>query len=113
MLLKCSSPLSKVILSLCIEAANTAVIDILSLEATVSTLDGSKASGKKEQGSYEQFTPKEKLQWVKELQNMAWPQLYDINRSYFMTVLLMKATQALGETNTSKRLPKERGNHGS
>lgn len=66
MLLKCSSPLSKVILSLCIEAANTAVIDIVSLEAKVSTLDGSKASGKeKEQGSYEQFTPKEKLQMGK------------------------------------------------
>ena len=65
MLLKCSGPLSKVIPSLCIEAANTAIIDIVSLETTVSTLDGSEASGKKEQGSYEQFTPKEKLQMGK------------------------------------------------
>ena len=67
-LLKPCGPLSKVIPSSCIEAANKTVKDIVSLESTVSgnVSDCSyKASTKKERGSYEQFTPEEKLQMSK------------------------------------------------
>ena len=103
-LLKPCGPLSKVIPSSCIEAANKTVKDIVSLESTVSMSDHScEASTKKERGSYEQFTPEEKLQMGKRAAERGVASTIQ----YFQKLFSDRAvTERKQRTHLAKQIPK-------
>ena len=107
-LLKPCGPLSKVIPSSCIEAANKTVKDIVSLESTVSMSDHScEASTKKERGSYEQFTPEEKLQMGKRAAERGMASTIRYFQKLFSDRAVKESSVRTWRNKYLKRLPKE------